>query len=385
MARETAAAGNFHIAIVHSGNEIININGFLLVNNPSSVRVPLNLHGLNLDISIKALDGVLGKREPFLPVIIILSGLLAVVLVSLLIRYALAANRRAEEREKAIAMLRQANDTIAEQDKLVSLGTLTAGIAHEVKNPLNIIKSFSELSLALVEDLDQTLQSDAAGLKAEDREKINETLATLRVNLVRICEQSKRSNNTIQRMLAHTRGSQAATLTDVHSLLDEYLNLSYYGVRAQDPTFSVKITKRYDLSAPKINIVAEDMSRVFLNLFNNAYYALAQKKKGAPKNFVPELIISTLSISGRFEIRIRDNGCGIPEADKDRVFTPFFTTKPVGIGTGLGLSLSHSIVGEHGGTLDFVSKEGEFTEFHITLPVKTAVPSEAPTEFAVRF
>lgn len=356
----------YRVGLIHGGNSVIPSSSVWTPGTGS--LIPISLFGLQLDVFVEALD-VLG-RESYLPGVIMLCGMLTAFFIALLLYIALGAKESAEGREKTLMQLQRAHDTIIEQDKLVSLGMLTAGIAHEVKNPLNIMRCFSELSQSLVEEISHTFNKYKKEFSPEDSERINESIGTLGVNLIRIEEQSKRANNTIQRMLAHSRGGQYFVLTDMHALLDEYLNLSYYGLRVQDPTLNIKISKRYDVSAPKINIVAEDMSRVFLNLFNNAYYAMAQRKKKEGASFVPELIITTTNIRDHFEIRIRDNGMGIPESVRDKIFTPFFTTKPVGAGTGLGLSLSLAIVDEHGGVLDFVSKEGEFTEFHITLPVK---------------
>lgn len=375
---QDARGEKFSISILHKGEEIIQTDP----SQPTldrGIRAPLDLMGLGLEVSVTADEDALSRQGAFLPKLLIFGAMLTILLISLLAHYVLMARRRVEEWKKALKLLRRANNTIAEQDKLVSLGTLTAGIAHEVKNPLNIMKSFSELSIGLVEDITQVLEPYKQSFKVEDRDTLGESFGTLQANLARICEHCKRANNTIQRMLAHSRGNKEAVLTDVPGLLDEYLNLSYHGMRAQDPTFNVKFTKRYDLTAPKIPIVAEDMSRVFLNLFNNAYYALTHKKKREGSHFTPELCVTTQYTKDVFEIRIRDNGCGIPEELKSKVFTPFFTTKPVGMGTGLGLSISHTIVAENGGNLDFVSKEGEFTEFHITLPLR--VPEAIFSEY----
>lgn len=362
-------AGKNNIIISHSGDEVLGINQKTVNNKRSGTSIPIDIFGLHLEIKIQALNERLGKRESYLPILMVLMGFLTVILVSSLVYSAHSNKKKALDYEKIRDRLQRAHDTIIEQDRLVSLGTLTAGIAHEVKNPLNLMKNFADLSIGLVDDVSKYFEAYKESFKKLDRDTISENLGTIQANLTRISEHGKRANNTVQRMLAHSRGSQEYTPTDIHSLLDEYLNLSYYSIRVQDPAFNVKLIKKYDTGVSKINVNAEDLSRVFLNLFNNAFYALMLKLKKSG-TFSPELVISTQYINGLLEIRIRDNGCGIPESVRDRIFKPFFTTKPKGKGTGLGLSLSQSIVQEHQGTLDFISKEGEFTEFHITLPIQ---------------
>jgi signal transduction histidine kinase len=363
---------NYDISVFHNSEALIKEprEGSQKSSSLSSQQ-PVNMSGLNLDVVVRADDGVLGKWEPHVPKILIFGSLPFMALAAFLIHYALKSKKLSVDFEHAFSQLDRANSVIAEQDRLVSLGSLAAGIAHEVKNPLSIMKSFSELSVGLLEEVNQTLEPYTSLFKQEDKERLGESLGTLQTNLVRICDQSKRATNTIQRMLAHTRANQEPALTDIHALIDEYLTLCYYSVRAQDPAFNVKFTKRYDAQAPKIYIVAEDMGRVFLNLFNNAFYALSLKKKREGSRYSPELMITTQYLNKEFlDVRIRDNGKGIPDSVKSKIFSPFFTTKPVGTGTGLGLSICHTIVIDHGGTLDFVSKEGEFTEFRIVLPVK---------------
>lgn len=255
-----------------------------------------------------------------------------------------------KRQEKLTKELTAVQNRLLNQEKLASLGTLTAGIAHEIKNPLNFINNFSSLSLDLIENLKPQ--------KVDD-----ERWVTLQQNLQSILEQGKKADHIIQRVLSHSRLEKSSPApTDINQLLSDYIELIYHGLRA-----SVQISKHFDPSIGKINIIAEDMGRVFLNLFNNALYAMRKKSEIDPK-FTPILCIETINYPDKIQIRIKDNGTGMPQEIKEQLFTPFFTTKPAGEGTGLGLSLSHSIITqEHQGKLEFNSEEGKYTEFIITL------------------
>lgn len=316
---------------------------------------------------------VLGERIINLPGAVFFEGGVLALLIASVFYYAQRARSRTKELEKTIKQLNEARDCLVNQEKFASLGVLIAGIAHEIKNPLNFIQNFTELSSGIAFELKKLTAKYDQAYKAEDKDELEENLKTLASNLQIINDQGKRANNTIQRMLLHSRGkTEEPVETDLHSLLDEYLKLSYQGMRANEPGFNVKIEKSYDSPYGKIKVNPEDMSRVFLNIFNNAYYAMVTKKHEMGEGFSPVISVATQVNDHQFIIKIKDNGKGIPTDIRDKIFTPFFTTKPPGQGTGLGLSLSRNIiVDEHGGTLTFETDEGKYTEFVITIPIKS--------------
>jgi signal transduction histidine kinase len=278
-----------------------------------------------------------------------------------------------QEIEGTVDLLETTKNRLVAQENLASLGGLTAGIAHEIKNPLNFINNFSTLSVDLVDDIDKYISRHQNAVPAEETEDILETLDTLKENINTIHEQGQRADSTIQRMLAHSRGKAGEwVLTDMHKLLEEYLAFSYHGMRAKSTNFNVKIEKEFESDVKDIMVVTNDLSRVFLNLLNNAFQAIDEKiKKLGKDHYTPTVTVKTQNVGKFFRVRIRDNGMGIDEENKAMIFTPFFTTKPTGVGTGLGLSLAYNIVvREHGGSLTFESAEGEFTEFIITIPLE---------------
>jgi signal transduction histidine kinase len=274
-----------------------------------------------------------------------------------------------QEKNKEIV---KTHEQLIIQEKLASLGTLTAGIAHEIKNPLNFVNNFAEISLELVDELKEKLEANKILLKKETIEEISDIIANLEEIVTKINTHGNRADGIVKSMLLHSRASSGErSLVDINELLDQYLNLVYHGFRAKDKSFNVTIEKEYDQTLEKINIIPQDISRVFLNLLNNACYATNERKQKENETFQPRLKVETINQDGKVEIRIRDNGTGIPEKIKKNLFNPFFTTKPAGEGTGLGLSLSYDIVvKEHGGKLEFYSEENNFTEFLIVLPKK---------------
>jgi signal transduction histidine kinase/ligand-binding sensor domain-containing protein len=259
--------------------------------------------------------------------------------------------------------LKSTQEKLVVQEKLASLGALTAGIAHEIKNPLNFINNFSDVSNELLDELIDEL-------KKGDKEEIAEIIKSLKQNLDKITNHGKRADSIVKGMLLHSRGTAGEkALTDINDLLDQYAALAYHGLRAQDKEFNISFEKDYDKTIDKINVVPQDISRVFLNIINNACYAANDKKKKAGNGFVPLLKISTKNLNDKVEVHIKDNGMGIPDKIKSELFNPFFTTKPSGEGTGLGLSLSYDIVvKQHGGEIKVESKEGEGAEFIIIIP-----------------
>ncbi len=264
--------------------------------------------------------------------------------------------------------LRTAQDRLIQTEKLASLGQLTAGIAHEIKNPLNFVNNFSALSLELIDELDAGLKS--AALDGKTREEVDEITQMLKGNLERVVQHGKRADSIIRNMLLHSReGSGERRPTDINALVEESLNLAYHGARAEKSGFNITLMRDLDPNAGMADLYPQEITRVLLNLFSNGFYAATKRKETGEEDFEPTLSASTRSFGNKVEIRIRDNGTGIPPEVKEKIFNPFFTTKPAGEGTGLGLSMSHDIVvKQHGGKIDLDTKPGAFTEFIITLP-----------------
>lgn len=275
-----------------------------------------------------------------------------------------------EKINKANNDLKEAQVQLVQAEKMASLGQLTAGIAHEIKNPLNFVNNFAVLTVDLVKELTELLDKLSDTLQPEDKEYLLEITTDLGFNAQKINEHGKRADSIVKGMLLHSRGKAGDKQpTDVNSVLAEYVNLGYHGMRAQDNSFNIKIDSAYDDTIGLINIVPQNISRVFLNIINNACYSTNQKKKELNDAYFPILQVQTKNLGNKVEIRIRDNGKGIPQEILDKIFNPFFTTKPAGQGTGLGLSLSYEIVvQEHHGEMLVNSKEGEYAEFIITLP-----------------
>jgi signal transduction histidine kinase len=272
--------------------------------------------------------------------------------------------------EERTATLKAAQTQLIQSEKMASLGQLTAGIAHEIKNPLNFVNNFSELSVELAGEVIEEIDKLSGIIDPKDSDYLKGILRDIESNVKKINEHGKRADSIIRGMLLHSRGKSGEMQpTDLNALLAEYVALGYHGLRAIDNTFNIKIETEYDPSIGLVNVVPQDMSRVFLNLINNACYSTAQKKKELKDSYFPILRVSTQKAPDKIIIRIWDNGKGIPQAILDRIFNPFFTTKPAGSGTGLGLSISYDIiVQEHHGEVKVNSKEGEFAEFIISLP-----------------
>jgi signal transduction histidine kinase len=246
---------------------------------------------------------------------------------------------------------------------MASLGELTAGIAHEIQNPLNFVNNFSEINKELVDELQQELK---AGKIADAIEISND----IKANEEKINHHGKRADAIVKGMLHHSRSNSGVKEpTDINKLADEYLRLAYHGLRAKDKSFNATIKTDFDKTVGNINIIPQDMGRVILNLITNAFYVVDEKKKSGIENYEPIVSVSTKKLNDKVEIRIADNGIGIPQKVLNKIFQPFFTTKPTGQGTGLGLSLSYDIVKAHGGELKVETKEGEGSVFIIKLYV----------------
>ncbi len=279
------------------------------------------------------------------------------------------------ELDSALQTLQAAQAQLVQSEKLASLGKLTAGIAHEIKNPLNFVNNFAELSADLARELKEELEKLKEQLDEKDLEYLLEIVGDIESNSQKIHNHGKRADSIIRGMLLHSRGKAGEMQpTDLNALLEEYVNLGYHGMRASDPGFNIKIESSYDPTVGVVDVIPQDLSRVFLNIINNACQATVQKKSEQRDSYFPLLTVSTKRIDNLVEVCIRDNGKGIPDEIRDKIFNPFFTTKAAGSGTGLGLSISFDIVVQgHGGELIVESKPDEYTEFIIRIPVDKKV------------
>jgi signal transduction histidine kinase len=267
-------------------------------------------------------------------------------------------------------------DQLIIQEKMASLGLLTAGIAHEIKNPLNFVNNFAEGSLELIDEFNELIVNNRKNIKEDDYEEYTELIAELRQNAIDIRDNGQRADRIVRSMMDHARDSKGEkSPTNINILVDENVNLAYHGYRALDSSFNIAIRRDYDQSIKPIEIVQPDIGRVLLNIISNACYAVREKQNDAGKSYSPELHIRTQLLNNNIEIKIRDNGPGIPQEIREKIFNPFFTTKPTGEGnTGLGLSISYDIiVKQHSGNLVVETEPGKYTEFTIKLPVSNDV------------
>jgi len=266
---------------------------------------------------------------------------------------------------KTVLNLKSTQAQLIHAEKMASLGELTAGIAHEIQNPLNFVNNFSELNAELINELKEEIEND-------NLEDVKTIADDIEINEQKINEHGRRADAIVKGMLQHSRISgNTKELTNLNALADEYLRLSYHGLRAKNKSFNADFIAELDDSLPKIKVISQDIGRVLLNLINNAFYAVTEKKTHLDENqkYKPRVTVSTKNLNRYIEIRVMDNGNGIPKKVLDKIFQPFFTTKPSGKGTGLGLSLSYDIITKgHGGTLQVKTKEGDGTEFIIQLP-----------------
>jgi signal transduction histidine kinase len=272
---------------------------------------------------------------------------------------------QAREIEKAYNKLKETQQQLIQSEKMASLGELTAGIAHEIQNPLNFVNNFSEVSAELVDEMNEEIEKGAiteAKAIAED----------LKQNLEKINHHGKRADSIVKGMLQHSRGSDdKKEPTDINNLADEYLRLAYHGLRARSKSFNAAMETELDPGAGNLNIVPQDIGRVILNLVTNAFYAVSEKKEHAGTDYQPKVLLKTKKTGGNLEISVIDNGSGIPKKSLSKIFQPFFTTKPAGQGTGLGLSMSYEIVTKgHGGDIKVASEEGKGTTFTVVLPLE---------------
>jgi signal transduction histidine kinase len=273
--------------------------------------------------------------------------------------------------ERALSDLKTAQASLIQAEKMASLGQLTAGIAHEIKNPLNFVNNFASLSNELLAELKEIATPALEALGEDKRKEADETIGMLSGNLEKIAEHGRRADNIVKSMLEHSRGVTGERReVDLNALVDEALNLTYHGARARDQNFNIALEHDFDTALAPIELVPQDMMRVFLNLFSNGFYAaIKRQRERGGTGYKPLLRVATRELGDAVEIQVLDNGTGIAPEIRDKLFQPFFTTKPTGEGTGLGLSISYDIVTQqHGGTIEVDSRFGEFTEFTIILP-----------------
>ena len=276
---------------------------------------------------------------------------------------------RTRELAKSLGDLRTAQDRLVQTEKLASLGQLTAGIAHEIKNPLNFVNNFSSVSVELIDELREAL--GGAHLDSKLRAEIGEIADTLQGNLDKVVQHGKRADAIVKNMLLHSRqGSGEHRPVDINALVEESINLAYHGARAEKQGFNITLERSFDPAAGEVDLFPQEITRALLNLISNGFYAATKRKAEANGgSYEPTLAAATKNLGNSVEIRIRDNGTGISPEVKEKLFNPFFTTKPAGEGTGLGLSISHDIiVKQHGGSIEVDTQPGEFTEFRIVLP-----------------
>jgi two-component system NtrC family sensor kinase len=297
-----------------------------------------------------------------------LYGILLVLVLVLVIAGILWRNNKKQQLANQLLQkqqdeLKATQTQLIQSEKMASLGELTAGIAHEIQNPLNFVNNFSEVNTEMIDELESELKSG----------NVDEALAIaaeIKGNEQKINHHGKRADSIVKGMLQHSKASSGTKEpTNINALADEYMRLAYHGLRAKDKSFNAELTTHFDKNLPQVNVMAQDIGRVLLNLFNNAFYAVHQKQQTAGGDYKPEVTVTTLTENGQVVIKVKDNGIGIPDAIKDKIMQPFFTTKPTGEGTGLGLSLSYDIlVKGHGGSIQVNSTKAQGTEFIIVLP-----------------
>ena len=365
-----------HIPDVTDDAEYTLLEGQKLGDYRTVLAVPM----LREDVAIGVLSLTRSEVRPFTEKQIELASTFADQAAIAIENVRLFESVEARTRELAASLedLRATQDRLVQTQKLASLGQLTAGIAHEIKNPLNFVNNFSAVSGELIDDLQETLKGISFDEKT--RAEIDELTKTLRSNLEKVVQHGKRADGIVKNMLLHSReGSGEHRLVDINALVEESLNLAYHGARAEKQGFNITLERSFDAGAGEVDLFPQEITRVLLNLIVNGFYAATKRKAEAGGNgYEPTLTAATRSLGDSVEIRIRDNGTGIPSDVKEKIFNPFFTTKPAGEGTGLGLSLSHDIVvKQHGGSIEVDTRPGEFTEFRVILPRAGAALAKA--------
>ncbi len=356
-----------HIYDVRDDPDYTFVPGLELGDYRTAIGVPMLREGIPIGVLALTRKEVLPFTDKQIELITTFADQAAIAIEN--VRLFESVEARTKELAQSLEELRTAQDRLVQTEKLASLGQLTAGIAHEIKNPLNFVNNFSGVSVELIDELQETLSR----VKADDktRGEIAELTDTIRGNLDKIVQHGKRADSIVKNMLLHSReGSGEHRPIDINSVVEESLNLAYHGARAEKQGFNITLERSLDPAAGQVDVFPQEITRVLINLISNGFYA-ATKRKGLADadGYEPMLTAATKSFGDQVEIRIRDNGTGIPPEVKERIFNPFFTTKPVGEGTGLGLSISHDIiVKQHAGRIEVDSEPGEYTEFRIILP-----------------
>ena len=356
-----------HIADVKSDPEYTLVEGQRLGDYRTILSVPMLREG----VPIGVLTLLRSETRPFtdkqIELVTTFADQAAIAIEN--VRLFESVETRTRELAASLESLRTTQDRLVQTQKLASLGQLTAGIAHEIKNPLNFVNNFSGVSVELIDELRQALAG--ANLDTKLRAEISEIADTLQGNLEKVVQHGKRADTIVKNMLLHSReGSGEHRPVDINALVEESLNLAYHGARAEKRGFTITMERSLDPAAGAADIFPQDITRALLNLISNGFYAATKRRTETDGgDYEPTLAASTKNLGDRVEIRIRDNGTGIQPDVKDKMFNPFFTTKPAGEGTGLGLSISHDIiVKQHGGSIEVDTEPGEFTEIKIILP-----------------
>jgi two-component system, NtrC family, sensor kinase len=359
-----------YLKIFLKGNEVI---------NSTRVTQQLQMKAVEEEQRLLEIKQAEKNYRNRITVYILLTGLAFLLLLALyMYRTSLQRKRinaelqsQKDQVESALTELKSTQAQLVQSEKMASLGELTAGIAHEIQNPLNFVNNFSEVNSELIIELEEAANTG-------NLDEVKAIAQDLKANEDKIKHHGKRADSIVKGMLQHSqKGSGQKDLTDINALADEYLRLAYHGLKAKDKSFNAQFKTEFDPNIGTVNVVPQDIGRVLLNLISNAFYAVNEKKKTAGEGYIPEVTVSTAlknksmsQSANELIVSVRDNGLGIPETNRNKIFQPFFTTKPTGEGTGLGLSLSYDIIKAHGGEINVESKEGEGTAFHILLPIK---------------